>query len=92
MLLCFIHEANFYVVFIAFNIIFFLLGLILGLLINRPKKDTKDKSKKAPLEANDPPGQADTLEQYHPEGMEPPYVRQNYRPRDYRSQYHDNYW
>lgn len=87
-----INEANFFVVFIALIIVFFLVGLILGRLINRPKKDAKDKVKKPLEEDNEASGQTDTLGQDNPDNMEQPYSGQNQRPRDYRSRYHDNYW
>jgi flagellar basal body-associated protein FliL len=59
-----VNEANFFVVIIALLIITFLLGLIIGLLINRKNHiyDNSSKQNAAPV-SNDNPQPANPVEQ-----------------------------
>lgn len=71
MLFCLITEANFFVVFIALLVAFFLLGLIIGNIISRQKKTSKDKNTGLTKENKDKPMQSDTLGQDNREYTDP---------------------
>ena len=72
-----INEANFFVVIIALIIIFFLLGLIIGNIIDRPKNISKDKRKTSKEAEREIPPLADTLGQDNLGNMNRQDSRQN---------------
>jgi preprotein translocase subunit SecG len=86
-----ITEANFFVVFIALIVIFFLLGLILGNMFNRPGKGSKIKSDNITSvpDAKGKPQKAATIGQDNQENVENQDADQNQQQRNSRSRYYD---
>lgn len=71
MLFGLITEANFFVVFIALLVVFFILGLILGNKFSRPKKTSKDNDFSRIKETKEKPTQTDTLGQDNRDMIDP---------------------
>jgi flagellar biosynthesis/type III secretory pathway M-ring protein FliF/YscJ len=86
-----INEANFFVVFIALIIAFFLLGIIVGNMMNRPKKDPKERTKDAGKEPTAEKQQTDTFAQDNQDVKDNPDTGQDQRSKDPRTRYY-NWW
>ena len=71
MLFGLITEANFFVVFIALLVIFFLLGLVIGKMFSRPKKTSKDKNTGLTKDTKEKSMNTDTLGQDNREYTDP---------------------
>lgn len=87
-----INEANFFVVFIALIVIFFLVGFLMGNLFDRPKNTPNKREKNPKKEGKETSPQTDTLGQDNQNDLGNPDLGQNQRPQDYRNRYHDRYW
>lgn len=93
MLFGLITEANFFVVFIALIVIFFLLGFLLGNIFGRPKKALQDKSTSQTKENKDKPQQADILGQDNQVNLTPKQeTRQNQPPGDPNGYRYYRWW
>jgi predicted membrane protein len=85
-------STNFFVILIAVIVAFFLIGLILGYVINPRKRKAKDKKKTKKDGDQEIPQQTDTLGQDDQTYEELQNIDINPRRNDYRNRYHDNYW
>lgn len=84
-------STNFFVIIIAVIVAFFVLGLILGYVINPRKRKAKDK-KAVKDDGQKISQQTDTLGQDDQTNEDLQNIDINPRRNDYRNRYHDNYW
>jgi preprotein translocase subunit SecG len=81
MLFTLITEANFLVILIALLVIFFLLGIILGNILTRPRKTPNDQNTDLIKEIKENPPQVNALGQDNQENIKPdPNLGQNRQP------------
>jgi hypothetical protein len=87
-----INEANFFVVIIALIIIFFLLGLLLGFIIDTPNKTPKEKKNSDIGKRKEQSELSDALGQDKQESLDNKELGEIPRSRSPGSRYYNNYW
>jgi len=87
-----VNGTNFFVVIIALIVVFFLLGILFGLRIQRSGKKAKNTTPSPPINEPKDSRQVDAVDQNSQEFMNQQDQPFNQPTRNYRNQYYRNYW